>query len=57
MAGTGMNPGQWRRLEILRHEKDPTPASIPITPARAIQGVDEGGAADLPRAAIARMGV
>ena len=53
MAGTGMNPGQWRRLEILRREKDPTQASIPIPPVMAIQGWDEGGAAVLPRAAIA----
>ena len=56
MACTGMNPRQWRRLEMLRQERDPTQASIP-TPVMAIQGVGEDGAADLPGAAIARMRV
>jgi len=50
-----MNPGQWRRLEIFRREKDPTQASIPIPAVMTIQGVDAGGAADLSRADIARM--
>ena len=53
--GAGTNAGQWRRLEILRREKDPTQASIPIPAVMTIQGVDAGGAADLSRADIARM--